>query len=115
MPRATTVLVGTTLAGFVATIWLYVENRSLRSDLDAARADKEPKAEVAARPADPIAGPSHSTPLRAVWAPPVLPQVNQESRMDRRARRQQEVSAMLGRGDGETDDEYRARMLPLLK
>jgi hypothetical protein len=34
--------------------------------------------------------------------------------MERRARRTDEVAALLGRLDGETDEEYRARLLPLL-
>lgn len=116
MPRATTVLATTTLVAGVASIWLYVDNRSLRADLAAKDAKDAPKAEIAARAPDPVIEPARSAgPSRASWTPPVLPQINEESKMDRRARRQQELSAMLGRGDGETDDEYRARMLPLLK
>jgi hypothetical protein len=34
--------------------------------------------------------------------------------MDRRARRTEEFAATFGRLDGETEDEYRARLLPLL-
>jgi hypothetical protein len=115
MPRATTVLATTTLVAGVASIWLYFDNRSLRADL-AAKDAKEQKVEVAVHAPDPVIEQARSAaPSRAAWAPPVLPQINEESKLDRRARRQQEVSAMLGRGDGETDDEYRARMLPLLK
>jgi hypothetical protein len=35
--------------------------------------------------------------------------------MERRQRRQQEFAAMFGRADGETEDEYRARIVPLIK
>ena len=34
--------------------------------------------------------------------------------MERRARRTLEIAAMLGRGANETDDEYRARMVPMI-
>jgi hypothetical protein len=115
MPRATTVLTATSVAGLVATIWLYVDNRSLRKELEdkAAPAASET---TAARAADPIELPSRSAgPSRASWTPPILPSPNEESRLDRRARRQQEMSAMLGRGEGETEDEYKSRLLPLIK
>jgi hypothetical protein len=116
MPRATTLLASTSLVAGVATIWLYVDNRSLRSDLAALRDAQAPKTEVAQRAPEPMLEAARSTaPSRATWVPPVLPTAHDESKMDRRARRQQEMSAMLGRGDGETEDEYRARMLPMLK
>ncbi len=115
MPRATTILASTTLVAGVATIWLYLDNRSLRADLAARDTKETPKADVAARAPEPEITPMRSAPSRASWTPPVLPQPNQESKMDRRARRQQELAAMLGRADGESDDEYRARILPLLK
>ena len=35
--------------------------------------------------------------------------------MDRRARRTEELAAQFGRLEGETEDEYRARIMPLLK
>jgi hypothetical protein len=35
--------------------------------------------------------------------------------MDRRARRTDEFAAMFGRLDGESEDDYRARILPMLK
>ena len=35
--------------------------------------------------------------------------------MEKRQRRQQEFAAMFGRTDGETEDEYRARIVPLIK
>src|SRR5882724_2479686 len=116
MARATTVFAGTSLVAGIATIWLYFDNRSLRSDLAALRDAQAPKQELSARAADPLIEPSRSaSPSRSSWTQPTLPAVNEESKMDRRARRQQELSAMLGRADVETDDEYRARLLPMLK
>jgi hypothetical protein len=53
--------------------------------------------------------PATATPL------PTLPDQPKETRMDRRARATREFAAMFGRLDGETDDEYRARIMPLVK
>jgi hypothetical protein len=116
MSRATTILAGTSLVAGIATMWLYFDNRSLRSDLAALRDAQAAKQEVSARAPDPVIEPSRSgSPSRASWTAPVLPSANEESKLDKRARRQQEISAMLGRADGESDDEYRSRLLPLLK
>ncbi len=38
----------------------------------------------------------------------------EETRAERRLRREQEIRAMLGRDGGETEEEYRARMIPLI-
>jgi hypothetical protein len=46
---------------------------------------------------------------------PSLPEQKEESRLDKRARRQQEIAAMFGRSNGETEDEYRARIVPMIK
>lgn len=116
MARATTLLAGTSLVCFVATVWLYVDNRSLRAEL-ADKSKEPPKQEVAARAPDPIVEAMRSGPSRASWTPPVLPNptVNPESKLDKRARRQQQMTAMFGRGDGETEDQYRARIMPLIQ
>ena len=115
MPRATSILAATTFVGVVASLWLYRENRSLRDELDAAKPAAAPEAKLAARAPDLDVAPQRTGPSRATWTPPMLPKPNEESRLDKRARRQQEMSAMFGRADGETDDEYRGRILPLLK
>jgi hypothetical protein len=120
MSRATWVLAATTVVGVATSLWLYLDNRSLRSDLEA-RGDPPSAAApklAAARTADPW-----SEPFRAQsavktsngGAPPSLPDQKDDSRLDRRQHRQQEIAAMLGRLDGETEDEYRARMVPLIK
>lgn len=116
MARATTLLAGTSLVCFVATIWLYVDNRSLRDELEKAK-EPPPKQEVAARAPDPIVEVMRSGPSRASWTPPVLPNptVHPESKLDKRARRQQQMTAMFGRADGETEDQYRARIMPLIQ
>jgi len=115
MPRATTVLAATSLVGCVASLWLYVENRALRAEL----ADKEPPPPPAAAP--PIAEAPPPPPQRR-WTPPrqlpslptAAPMPSQAGRLDRRARRTQQMATMFGRADGETDDQYRARVMPII-
>jgi len=115
MARATWALAATTLVFAASTAWLYRENRQLRQPLPAA-APPPVKAAEAAPPAasDPWTPP---TPARATpgGKPPSLPDAKEESRMERRQRRQQEFAAMFGREGGETEDEYRARVVPLIK
>ncbi len=116
--HATKLLAVTTAVGFVSSIWLLLENRSLRADqamstVVATGADKptapaqKPDAWLDAKPKEPRSG--------AITPPPSLPEAPKESRMDRRARNTEEFGARFGRLDGETDDEYRARIMPLLK
>ena len=119
MARAAHVFAALSVAGFAAALWLYVENRALRSELGE-RSPAAPLTEVAPRVAthssDPWVAQSRSAPARtSAGAAPSLPEEKQESRMERRARRQGEFAAMFGRGDGETEEEYRARMVPLIK
>jgi hypothetical protein len=119
MTRAlTTVLAATTFAGLATSIWLYLDNRSLRDELG----DRPPvvaKAETKAEPTEKAAPDPwlDATPKGATKAgpQPSLPSNKEESRLERRARRTSEFGAMFGRADNETDDEYRARILPLIK
>jgi len=123
MARATWVLAATTAVGFALSIWLFLDNRSLRADL----ADR-------AAPAATAAGGSAATPeakgdawdeavkanrdAKVAVAPgtaPALPEDKKESRGERRQRRQEEFAARFGRWDGETEEEYRARVMPLIK
>jgi hypothetical protein len=116
MARATWVLAATTLAFAATSIWLYRENLTLRDHITTA----PPTAAVQAAPMlakadtpDPWLSPARA-PARAIAAP-ALPAPHEESRMERRQRHQQEFAAMFGRADGETEDEYRARIVPLIK
>ncbi len=120
MARATWLLAATSV-GFVSlSLWLYRDNGALRAELagrQGTSADATPAA-VAPGPAvhpDPVPRASRSAapPARST-AQPALPEPPQESRMDRRARRTDEFAAMFGRLEGETDDDYKARVLPLL-
>jgi hypothetical protein len=115
MARATWALAASTAALAGTSLWLYLDNRELRKDHTVAAAP------VAAAPAQPTqAAPEDpwiaaAKPATKVGAPPTLPAVKEESRMERRQRRQQEFAAMFGRAPGETDDDYRARIVPLIK
>jgi hypothetical protein len=116
MPRATPILAATTVAGIAASIWLYLDNRSLRDELTVRTvvADAPAPAPVDKPVEDPWSKPKAEAP-KSVAERPSLPEEKKESRMERRARRTEELGAMFGRLDGETEDEYRARILPLLK
>ena len=103
------------------SVWLYLDNRDLREQLGArptsvAGAPQDKAA--AARTSDPWTDPTRSIsglgPRASGSAPPQLPETKEESRLERRQRRQAELIAMLGRLDGETEEEYRNRMVPLI-
>jgi hypothetical protein len=121
MARATWLLGATSLVGVTLSLWLYVDNRSLRARLAAHPAAPAAIAERAPAPAAPApaAGPQARTaaPLARTTAagpPPELPEAPRETRMDRRARRTDEFAATFGRLDGESEDDYRSRIGPLL-
>ena len=121
MARATWLLASTTLVGAVASAWLYFDNRALRADL----AGQHPPAVTAAaegsataRTGDPWVTPSAREAKLPTHGPrtvqPALPEEPKESRLDRRARRTKEFGEMFGRHEGESDDDYRARIGPLI-
>lgn len=119
MGRATGVLAATTIVGLATSIWLYIDNRALRGEL----ADK-PAAAVASATGsagsavDPWVQPKARTaeikPRSTPGVQPALPEEPTESRMDRRARRTEEFGAMFGRHEGETEEEYRNRIGPMI-
>jgi hypothetical protein len=120
MARATWLLAATSVAGLSLSLWLYLDNRALRADLGRAAHPPAPAAvaapAVAARTTDVAAQPSRSaTPVHtSITPPPALPEAPSESRLDRRARRTDELAAMFGRLDGESEADYKARILPLI-
>ena len=122
MARATWVLGATSLVGASLALWLYLDNRALRAALDTRVAAP---AAAASTPAAPAPAPSPWAPRTvapvvhpAASPAPALPEPSPESetqsRMERRARRTDEFAAMFGRLDGESEAEYRARILPMI-
>jgi hypothetical protein len=102
-----------------AAIWLYLDNRDLRQQLASRPAPTlaQPTEPAAAAPGegDPwIATPPAGPPRVNAGSAPTLPEAPKESRLERRQRRQAELAAMLGRLDGETEEEYRSRIVPLI-
>jgi hypothetical protein len=121
MARATWLLGAISIASVSLSLCLYTDNRSLRAELAArpaaAPASAGPVVAAAARtPERPAPLSRGSAPIAAPAATPrpALPEAPSESRMERRARRTDEFAAQFGRLDGETEDEYRARILPML-
>ncbi|HET9991016.1 MAG TPA: hypothetical protein VFQ65_20935 [Kofleriaceae bacterium] len=119
MARATKVLAVTTTVAVGAALWLFVDNRALRGQL-AEHATGSANAPVTEKLAEAGTDP-WSQALRTgagakLHGPaPALPEVKEEGRLERRKRRQAEFAAMFGRNEGETADEYRARIVPLIK
>jgi hypothetical protein len=101
-------------------IWLYVENQDLRNRPP--EAPKVAQTDAPVRANDPWARDAPDVPARVglgkdvdTTDAPKLPAEKEESRMERRARRQAQLAAFLGRDADETEDEYRQRILPLLQ
>jgi hypothetical protein len=124
MSRATYVLAGTTLIGFLTSAYLFLENLRLSDDLDDRKAEAAATRTAAApvqrdawlgakKPAEeegePRSGTITTTPM------PTLPSPKAETRNERRARRNAEISALLGRMEGESEEEYKNRIWPLVE
>jgi hypothetical protein len=124
MSRSTWIAGG--LAAFFAALsaWLYIDRRDVEDQLA--------KARVAAAPAassDPWAPGARDDGERANLDDvqrglggeldrgdrPELPAAPKESRLERRLRRQAEVAGFLGREAGESEEDYRARVMPMLE
>jgi hypothetical protein len=115
------------MVGIAAAAWLYRENRALEAELESVR--RAAPAQAAARPtsaAAESAGKVADAPRRGLGGflrgmggssareRPSLPEPTRESRADRRRRRMEELRAMLGREPGESVDDYRARVIPMI-
>ena len=121
MTRATYALAVTTLAGLLLSVWLWLDNRELREELSDRAAKEAATKTAAAGPRDAWLDGSKTDAERAprsgtisITPPPTLPEQPKENRNQRRARRNAEISAMLGRGEGETEEEYKNRVTPLI-
>lgn len=127
--RTTLPAIAAVLATAVAG-WLYVDNRRLAGQVaDLRRADKVAAADpwarprvdgptterAADRPAGGMFGWRRPRPVAtdAPATPPSPPSA--EARLERRVERTRFLEDLLGRRPGETDDEYRARLLPMMQ
>lgn len=114
--------------GFVVAVaacgWLYRENRDLRNRLDALIVPAQPPG-IPSSPLDATPGPAPDRrqggdrASRAPWrfadtTRPALAPAPEETRAERRRRREGEIAAMLGRLEGESVEAYRARMVPFV-
>jgi hypothetical protein len=123
MTRATWVFAATTIVGVALAILFYLDKSALEDQLAAARAASAQAATastentVAARTPSPATQPTRPSGSTApgTGPAPTLPEAQQETRLERRQRRQQEFAAMFGRLDGETEEEYRNRIMPMIK
>ena len=115
------------IAGAFA-VWFWRENRALRAELDEVRSAPAASAAKAAE-SDVPATAAGEQPRRGGVAgflrglgratdrerPELKNQPADESRAERRRRRQEELRAMLGREPDETAEEYRARVAPMVQ
>jgi hypothetical protein len=123
MARATWVLGATSLVSASLTMWLYLDNRALRAALDAHAAAPPAAAAQTAAPAAASPSPwaprtvtpvAHTTAAPAPSLPEPSAESEPQSRMERRARRTEELAAMFGRLDGESEADYKARIQPMI-
>lgn len=128
MQRSNWPWVSLTVALALVAGWMALDNRELRAELSRAREPVAAGSAAAVKPSDRgegSAAPAGEEPRRQGGlaalaraftnaAPPTLSEPPTESRMERRARRSAEISAMFGRLEGESEDEYRQRVMPLV-
>lgn len=120
MANATRALAVTTVIGLASSLYLFLDNRSLKSELadtKTAVLAAKPKAETELASVDPWTEPekrSATIPSKVPTTQPALPEENKETRLDRRQRRLEEFAAMFGRHEGETEEEYRNRVGPMI-
>jgi len=114
------------LAAALVAGWLWRDNRALRAELDRVREPAPAAATAAAEATDTRAA---AQPRRGGVAgflrglgrasdrerPELKDAPADESRSERRRRRQEELRAMLGREPDETVEEYRARVAPMIQ
>lgn len=126
------------MLSLAACAWLYSENRSLSQELTRARQSAAPPPTERAAPApapEPVAdavtaGPATDSTAEPEKTEPRGPALGarserpsltptesakEETRQERRKRRMAGVTAMFGRLDGETVEEYRERMVPFIE
>lgn len=116
MARATWLAAAAAALAVAVATWLYVDNRALRAEL--ARAKPAPAAAAAVVPSSSpaLAATAPRAPRSATLpgAPPALPDQPAETRGQRRQRRTDEMAQMFGRLEGESAEDYKSRVMPML-
>ncbi len=127
-------LLGAATAAFAAlAVWVYLDNRDLRAQLAAVRAEAAARGAAAGDAAEAREpGPRRDRGERglsglaqalssAARERPAREQRRErsegeprESRMERRSRRSAEVASLLGRQEGESEEQYRERVMPMV-
>lgn len=117
MSRTNRVLAGTTILGCLTSLWLYLDNRSLREEVEQKTAAIEEAATKPAAEQDQWLDAKKRDGRIAfnATAGPQLPEKPHEHRLDRRVRRTEEFAAMFGREPGETEQQWRDRVMPLVQ
>lgn len=118
MANATKILAVTTALGFASSVYLYLDRKSVASDLADRTAEVEAgdraREAAASDPWTARAPRSAAIPSGTLTPEPSLPKEPKEHRLDRRQRRTEEFAAMFGRHEGETEQEYKDRISPLI-
>lgn len=127
MTRAGWAVVGGMVAALGAAGWLYLDNRDLRAELAELRAGPPAAAPAGAAPVETIEEDARAgaetarTLLRGFAAvtgrdrPEVEVPDRPRTRQERRMRFQERITSYLGRRPGETDQQYRDRLVPLME
>ncbi len=116
MTRATWFFAGTTALGIATSAWLYAQNRSLAERPEALVTTAQPTAPIPVTGHDPwLDRPREATIPQRPGTLPALPEQPSDTRLERRVRRTEELAAMFGRGEDETPEQYKARVMPLIK
>lgn len=123
------------MLSLAACAWLYSENRSLSDELSEARSAAEPTVPTRAAAAPALPSPELSTTSEASPEPVEKPrpeagsenlaarperpslaeEAPKETRQERRKRNMDRVTAIFGRLDDETEEEYLERMVPFVE
>ena len=134
MARTSWLLVATTVCFAAVAGWITLENRELREQLAAAQAEtQQAKASRASGEGEKDGAQQRGREERGGLAglaralssaprtdrgdrggPPPDGDGPKESRMERRSRRSAEVASLIGRLDGESEAEYRERVMPMV-
>ena len=121
MTRTNLVLGGVSVISLALAGWMYLEKRGLEDDLSSSRKEVavvEEKLRVANDPWSAGSIEARSAQIKppeaTVAGGPALDQPKKETVLERRIRMTEMMTAMFGRQPGETDQEYKDRVMPMV-